>query len=82
MAVKIRLSRVGKHKVPFYRIVVIDEKKSRDARPIEIIGTYDALNGGIVSFNNELYKKWVSVGAQISMSAKKICKLAIKAELK
>ena len=39
MAVKIRLTRMGKHKRPFYRIVVADSRMPRDGRFIEILGT-------------------------------------------
>ena len=41
MAVKIRLTRLGKKKAPFYRIVVADSRNKRDGRVIEEIGTYD-----------------------------------------
>ena len=44
MAVKIRLARRGKKKCPFYHIVVADERKPRDGRFIEILGTYDPRN--------------------------------------
>lgn len=43
MAVRIRLTRVGRHKRPFYRIVVADSEFPRDGRFIEILGTYDPL---------------------------------------
>ena len=41
MATRIRLRRVGRKKVPLYRIVVADRESPRDGRFIEIIGTYD-----------------------------------------
>ena len=41
MAVKIRLTRMGKKKAPFYRIIVADGRAPRDGRFIETIGTYD-----------------------------------------
>jgi small subunit ribosomal protein S16 len=44
MAVKIRLARAGKIHAPFYHIVVADERKARDGRFIEILGTYDPRN--------------------------------------
>jgi small subunit ribosomal protein S16 len=72
MSVRLRLSRIGKHKVPFYRIVAIDSKKARDSKAIDIIGTYDALNSKLVTFNTELFEKWLKVGAQMSDSVKKI----------
>ena len=39
--VKIRLRRAGAKKRPFYRIVAIDERRQRDGRPLEFLGTYD-----------------------------------------
>ncbi|MBQ7659112.1 MAG: 30S ribosomal protein S16, partial [Butyrivibrio sp.] len=41
MAVKIRLKRIGKKKVPFYRIIVSDSKAPVQGKFIEEIGTYD-----------------------------------------
>ena len=41
MAVKIRLTRMGDKKAPFYRIVVADSRAPRDGRFIDILGTYD-----------------------------------------
>ena len=41
--VKIRLTRQGAKKRPYYRIVVMDERKARDGRPLEFLGTYDPL---------------------------------------
>ena len=43
MAVKIRLTRMGKKKNPFYRIVVADQRSRRDGAPIEEIGYYDPM---------------------------------------
>ena len=40
MAVKLRLSRIGRKHLPYYRIVAIDSRKARDGRPIEIRGNY------------------------------------------
>ena len=39
----IRLARIGKKKQPFYRIVVLDKRKPRNGRTVEIVGTYDPL---------------------------------------
>ena len=41
MSVKIRLTRIGRHKDPFYRIVTADSRFARDGRYIEQIGTFD-----------------------------------------
>lgn len=75
MAVKIRLSRAGKKKVPFHTIVVADSRKKRDGAVIESIGTVDALHGALVTFNEASYLGWIEKGAQPTDSAKKIYRL-------
>ena len=39
--VRIRLARVGSKKRPYYRVVAIDQRRPRDGRPLEFLGTYD-----------------------------------------
>jgi len=75
MAVKIRLSRVGRKHIPFYRIVAVDSRKKRDGEFLDEIGTYDAIKTQIVNFNEELYQKWVGLGATPSDTARKIYRL-------
>jgi small subunit ribosomal protein S16 len=72
MAVKIRLSRVGKKHVPFYHVVAVDSKKKRDGACLANIGTYDGLKGQVITFNEELYNDWISKGAQPTDSALKV----------
>ncbi len=43
MAVHLRLTRMGRHKRPFYRVVAIDSRMRRDGRCLEVLGTYDPL---------------------------------------
>ena len=68
MAVKIRLKRMGRKKLPIYRIVVADSRKARDGKCIEEIGTYNPLKRDIgthgMLVNEDRLKYWVSVGAQ------------------
>ena len=65
MAVKIRLTRMGKKKNPFYRIVVADERSRRDGAPIEEIGYYDPMtNPATVKIDAEKATKWINNGAQ------------------
>lgn len=80
MAVKLRLSRIGKKKTPFYRVIAIDSKKARQARPLDILGTFDGLKGKVVTMNLEGIDKWVALGAQPTDSVKKIYKIAKKAQ--
>lgn len=75
MAVRIRLSRVGKKHVPFFRLVAVDSRKKRDGRVLAHIGTYDALENKVVQFYNDELDKWVQNGALLTDSAKKIVSL-------
>jgi len=75
MAVKIRLARIGTKHKPFYRLIAIDSRQKRDGQFLDNIGTYDALKGSIVRFEEELYNSWVSKGAQVTPSAHKIYRL-------
>ena len=68
MPVKIRLSRGGAKKRPFYRIVVADSRRSRDGKFIAQIGTYNPMlskdDAGRVKINEEKAKTWLDKGAQ------------------
>ena len=64
MSVKIRLTRVGRHKDAIYRIVVADSRFARDGRYIEQIGYYNPANGEeSATINEELAIKWLNNGA-------------------
>ena len=77
MAVKIRLTRLGKKKAPFYRIVVADSRNKRDGRIIEEIGTYDPnTDPSTFKVDEEAAKKWLANGAQPTETVAKILKLA------
>lgn len=65
--VSIRLSRIGKKKKPFYRVVVIERTRPRDGRFVEIVGTYDPLKKPAeLKLNAERIKHWLGKGAQPS----------------
>ncbi len=64
MAVKIRLARHGRKKRPFFRIVVADERFSRDGRFLEKVGTYNPLSDPAeVSVEKERVTYWLGQGA-------------------
>lgn len=65
MAVSLRMTRMGSKKRPFYRIVAIDSKSKRDGRYIELVGTYNPLNGER-RVDSELALKWLNEGAKPS----------------
>ncbi|MDO5330618.1 MAG: 30S ribosomal protein S16 [Bacillota bacterium] len=71
MSVKIRLTRIGRHKDPFYRIVAADSRFARDGRYIEQIGTFDpSVKENGANINEELALKWLNLGAQPSDSVR------------
>ncbi len=74
MAVRLRLSRVGRKKVPFFRVVAIDSRKARDGEALEVLGTYDGLTGKVINFNIDKVDEWTKKGAQMADSVKKIYK--------
>lgn len=75
MAVKIRLSRIGKKKAPFYRIVAVDSRKKRDGAFLEDLGTYDALNSKLVRLEIERVDHWIAQGAIPTDSVERIITL-------
>ena len=71
MAVKIRLSRQGKKKAPFYRLVVADSRSPRDGKFIELIGTYNPMTDpATVTINEERALHWLKNGALPSDTAR------------
>jgi small subunit ribosomal protein S16 len=75
MAVKIRLSRIGKKNAPVYRIVAVDSRKKRDGEALENLGTYDPIRGVLVQFHEERINDWVSKGAIMTDVVKKLQKM-------
>jgi small subunit ribosomal protein S16 len=73
--VKIRLTRGGAKKLPFYHIVVMDSRKSRDGRSIERVGYFNPVARGQeqrLQVNLERVDYWTGVGAQISDRVKSL----------
>lgn len=71
MAVKIRLTRKGDKKSPFYRVVVADSRSPRDGRFIDIIGTYNPLTDPAeIKIDSEKANKWLKNGAVPTDTAK------------
>ncbi len=75
--VKIRLTRKGKKKKPFYRVIVAESRKRRDGPFLEIIGTYDPLkNPSEVKIDTERAKYWIGCGAQPTSTVKKLLSIS------
>lgn len=71
MAVKIRLTRMGDKKAPFYRVIVADSRSPRDGKFIDTIGTYNPLTDPAeIKIDAEKAKKWISSGAQPTDTAR------------
>jgi len=69
----IRLTRMGRNKKPFYRIVVTDSRKRRDSGWIESIGYFNpVVEPKVVKIDEERYNYWLSVGAKPSEKVKKL----------
>ena len=81
MAVALRMSRQGKKKSPFYRIVAADKRCARDGRFIELLGTYHPMTK-VLKLDQEKYQKWLKVGAQPSGTLASIVRRTARAAAK
>lgn len=76
MAVKIRLKRLGKVRVPQYRIVVVDSRKKRDGRVLEEIGTYRPKEEpSYIEVTSDRAQYWLGVGAQPTEAVARILEI-------
>jgi len=76
VSVKIRLKRLGKVRVPQYRIVIVDSRKKRDGKVIEEIGKYHPKEDpSYISVVSERAQYWLGVGAQPSEAVAKLLKI-------
>ena len=73
MAVKIRLSRQGRKKKPFYRIVVANSEARRDGKFLEIVGTYDPMQKpAAVKLQHDKLQAWLDKGAEPTTTVKSL----------
>ena len=76
MSVKIRLTRIGSKKQPYYRIVVADSRSPRDGKFIEKIGTYDPkTDPSTVVLDKDKAAEWIKKGAKPSNTVEKLFKI-------
>ncbi|MFM9033789.1 MAG: 30S ribosomal protein S16 [Mycobacterium sp.] len=76
MAVKIKLTRLGKIRNPQYRIAVADARTRRDGRSIEVIGRYHPKEEpSLIEVDSERAQYWLSVGAQPTEPVLKLLKI-------
>lgn len=77
MAIKLRLTRMGTKKRPFYRIVAMNSGTRRDGRPLEYVGHYNPMvNPAEVVVDMEKVKKWLDLGAEASDTVKSLIRKA------
>jgi small subunit ribosomal protein S16 len=75
--VKIRLQRAGAKKRPFYRLIAIDERRQRDGRALEFLGTYNPMTEPPqIRLERERIDFWRGRGAQLSPAAKGLLRRA------
>ncbi len=76
MAVKIKLTRLGKIRNPQYRIAVADARTRRDGRSIEVIGRYHPKEDpSLIEINSERAQYWLAVGAEPTEPVLKLLKI-------
>lgn len=75
MAVRIRLTRMGRKKQPYYRIIVANNESKRDGKFLDIIGTYDPMQDpAAVSIDMEKLNEWLGKGAEPSVTVSNLIK--------
>jgi small subunit ribosomal protein S16 len=73
--VKIRLTRVGAKKRPFYRVQAIDERRQRDGRALQFLGTYDPTHDpAVLVLDTPAIDAWLAKGAQMSDTVSSLVK--------
>jgi small subunit ribosomal protein S16 len=74
--VRLRFTRMGRNKAPFYRIIAIDRKERRDGRPLEYLGYYNPMTKE-TNLNAPAIKKWIETGAQPTDTVRNLLKKAL-----
>lgn len=73
--VKIRLKRFGTKKRPYFRVVALDQRRSRDSRALEYLGTYNPLaDPSEIHLKDDRIEAWLAQGAQLSSQVKHLLK--------
>ncbi|WP_028579870.1 30S ribosomal protein S16 [Desulfogranum japonicum] len=82
MAVHIRLTRKGRKKKPFYRIIVADSQAPRDGKFLDIVGTYDPMQEpAAIQIDNEKLNDWMGKGAKPTVTVANLIKKHVKASV-
>ncbi len=79
MAMKIRLTRMGSKKRPFYRVVALDSATRSDGRPVEYLGYFNPMvEPNDIKLDMEKIEKWLAQGAKPSNTVRSLLKKAGK----
>ncbi len=78
--VRIRLFRTGTTKRPMYRIVAVDQRRQRQGRVLEVLGTYQPRKDGEVAVKLDALDSWLEKGAQMTDTVASLIKRYRKAE--
>jgi len=71
--VKLRLKRMGRRNLPFYRIVAVDARKKRDGAYLEAMGHYDPQNDKDgLKIDSNIVLKWLNYGAKATDTVKSL----------
>ena len=77
MAVKLRLTRIGKTKQPYYRVIASDSRTARDGAFLEILGQYNPrLEPSVLNINNDKAVAWLMKGAQPTERVRKLLEIS------
>jgi len=77
MALKLRLTRMGSKKRPFYRIVAVNSEVKRDGRALEYLGYYNPMNNpSEIKIDQEKVKHWLDRGAKPTDTVRSLLKKA------
>jgi small subunit ribosomal protein S16 len=75
MAVRIRLTRLGRKKHPYYRIIVADSESKRDGKFLDIVGTYDPMQEpAAITLDQAKLDDWITKGARPTTTVKSLLK--------
>jgi small subunit ribosomal protein S16 len=75
MALKLRLTRMGSKKKPFYRVVAVDSQTRRDGRALDYVGYYNPMtNPADIKFDQDKVKMWMERGAQPTDTVRSLLK--------
>lgn len=77
MAMKLRLTRMGSKKRPFYRLVAVNSENRRDGRALEYLGYYNPMTEpAVIKLDEENIRKWIDKGAKPTDTVKSLFKQA------